>query len=1003
MQHYWSDDELTVHWSLTDDERALLPNRGDANRLGFAVQLKFFDLEGRFPRTPREIPTAALGFVAEQLGLSVLVFQQYAWRGRTRKQHRAAIRTFVGFRSFTAADVSTLDTWLCQAILPSEQNPSHLLELVLDWCREHRLEPPTPQRLERLIRSALHRHESAVFDTITQQLPPCTRTHFDSWLEPVESECPSEETCDDPAIVATVFSQLKTDPGPVGVASVLTELEKLSHLRSLDLPVDLFTAVPPKILQSYRLRAATEPPREMRAHPAPIRYTLMAAFCRQRHQEVIDELVELLIRIVHRISVRAEKHVVKELLSDLQRVHGKTTLLFKMAEAALDHPRGIVNEVLYPIVGEPTLAALVKEYRAQGPAYRHRVHTLVRSSYSHHYRRIVPLMLDALTFRSNNTAYQPVIDALAWLRSHRESRTQAVACADVPVEGVIRPQMQEMLIEIGPDGTERIDRINYEIGVLQTLRERLRCKAIWVPGAGRYRNPDDDVPADFSQQRATYYQALHLPEDAETFITEIQRTMSDALATFNEGLPSNPKVKLRLQGKNRIHLSPLEPQPEPPQLLQLKAEVLRRWPMTSLLDILKETDLRVGFTEAFSSLASREILDYATRQPRLLRCLYGLGTNTGLKRLVAPQEGISYPHLLYMRRRFIQKDALREAIRRVVNATLAVRAPEIWGEGTTACAADSKVFGAWDQNLMTEWHTRYHTDGVKIYWHTDLKAACIYSQLKRCNASEVAAMLEGVLRHCTTMEVDRQYVDSHGQSTVGFALCHLLGFALMPRLKAIASQKLYRPVTGRPDDYPNLAPILTRPIQWELIRQQYDEMVKYATALRLGTADADTILKRFTRDNLQHPTYQALVELGKAIKTRFLCDYLHAETLRREVHEGLNVVENWNSANDFIFYGKGGEIATNQLDDQEIAVLSLHLTQACLVYINTLMFQKVLDEPGWREKMTLEDYRALTPLVYLHINPYGMFELDMTKRLVIDPASPFGTPLLDRKKVFTAK
>src|SRR6266571_2579781 len=92
---------------------------------------------------------------------------------------------------------------------------------------------------------------------------------------------------------------------------------------------------------------------------------------------------------------------------------------------------------------------------------------------------------------------------------------------------------------------------------------------------------------------------------------------------------------------------------------------------------------------------------------------------------------------------------------------------------------------------------------------------------------------------------------------------------------------------------------------------------RYMT-LRLGTADADTILKRFTRDNLQHPTYQALVELGKAIKTTFLCHYLHAEASRRAVNEGLNVVENWNSANDFIFYGKSGEIATNQLDDQEI-------------------------------------------------------------------------------------
>ena len=989
MKRNWTDEELSEHWLLTANELALLPNRLDYNRLGCAVQLKFFDIEGRFPRSPREIPPAALCFVADQLRISPSVFPQYNWQGRARKNHRADIRAFQGFRSFTADDTSTLELWLRQAIMPSDQNLQHLYEVVLDWCRDHRIEPPTHHRIERLIRSALHRYETEFFDTIVQRIPPTTQARLDDLLELEQNDATSAPMSDEASIIATPFSQLKTDPGPVGLASILKELSKLEELNALELPDDLFVDIPPKILQGYRLRAATEPPREMRMHPAPIRYTLMAVFCWQRHQEVIDDLVELLIRIVHRISVRAEKKVVTELLSDLQRVHGKTTLLFRLAEAALDNPTGIVQEVLYPIVNEQTLAAVVTEYRSQGPVYRQHVHTLIRSSYSHHYRRMLPLILDALTFRSNNTAYQPVTEALAWLRRHRESRQQYVTCADAPFDGVIRSQMQEMLLETSPDGAERIDRINYEICALQVLRDRLRCKEIWVEGAARYRNPDDDLPTDFNQQRVTYYKALNLPEDPDTFITGVQQSMMDALSTFNDGLPTNPKVKLRTTGKNRIHLSPLDPQPEPAQLSQLKAEVLRRWPMTSLLDILKETDLRVGFTDAFHSLASREILARETRQPRLLRCLYGLGTNTGLKRIVASDEGIHYPQLLYMRRRFIQKDSLREAIRRVINATLATRAPEIWGEGTSACASDSKVYGAWDQNLMTEWHARYKTYGVKVYWHTDLKAACIYSQLKRCSSSEVAAMIEGVMRHCTDMEVDRQYVDSHGQSTVGFALCHLLGFDLMPRLKAIASQKLYRPVAGRPNDYPNLQPILTRPIRWELIRQQYDEMVKYATALRLGTADAETILKRFTRDNLQHPTYQALVELGKAIKTAFICHYLHAEDVRYEVNDGLNVVENWNSANDFIFYGRSGEIATNRLDDQEIAVLSLHLVQACLVYINTLMLQQVLDEPGWLEKMTPEDYRAMTPLFYHHVNPYGVFELDMTKRLLIAPESAF--------------
>jgi TnpA family transposase len=134
-------------------------------------------------------------------------------------------------------------------------------------------------------------------------------------------------------------------------------------------------------------------------------------------------------------------------------------------------------------------------------------------------------------------------------------------------------------------------------------------------------------------------------------------------------------------------------------------------------------------------------------------------------------------------------------------------------------------------------------------------------------------MVEGLLRHCTDAEIEKNYVDTHGQSEVAFAFYHLLGFRLLPRLKNISSQKLYRPEAGNSLDYEHLQPILTRTINWDLIKSQYDEMVKYATALRLGTADTEAILRRFTRNNLQHPTYQALAELGRAIKTIYCTSY----------------------------------------------------------------------------------------------------------------------------------
>jgi TnpA family transposase len=336
-----------------------------------------------------------------------------------------------------------------------------------------------------------------------------------------------------------------------------------------------------------------------------------------------------------------------------------------------------------------------------------------------------------------------------------------------------------------------------------------------------------------------------------------------------------------------------------------------------------------------------------------------------------------------VRRRYLNVEAMRRAIAIIADGTLHARNPVIWGDGTTACASDSKHFGAWDQNLTTQWHVRYGGRGVMIYWHVERKSLCIHSQLKSPSSSEVASMIEGVLHHCTEMEVDRQYVDSHGQSTVAFAFCRLLGFELLPRLKAIHAQKLYRPETGKADAYKDLHLILTRPIDWELIRQQYDQMIKYTTALRLGTAETEAILRRFTRQNVQHPTYKALAELGKATKTIFLCRYLHSEALRREINEGLNVVEQWNGATDFVFFARRGEMVSNRREDHEISMLALHLIQNCMVYINTLMIQAMLEKPHWLGRLTPRDYAALTPLIWEHVNPYGRFELDMSTRLAL--------------------
>ena len=920
------------------------------------------------------------------------------WSERTQRHQRAEIREHCGFRTFHAEDEPTFIAWLKERVTSFNPEAEAFKIAAYSHLRTLCLEPPPPERMRRLLRLAVGQREEQMVAEATVQLMSATRQALNALVNTQISGSPADADQMPLFPMRSELAAVKDDAGAVNVETVLGEIVKLQQLRALNLPEGLFRSVPAKLVTHYRQRAASEPPRELRRHQPEVRYTLLAALCWQRQQEITDSLVELLIRIAHRVGVRAVEKVAIELLKFAKKVMGKARLLYKLAKAAKEQPDGIVKDVIYPAVGERTLEELIQEVEA-AEKHERQVKVVTRASYSHHYRRIVPALLEVLSFQCNNDRHRPVMDALALLYKYRDRKAAAFPISEeVPLDGVVSDDWRELVLDDGHDGA--INHISYEWCVLTALREKVRCKEIWAYGARRFRNPDEDLPQDFDLRRDEYYAALDQPREAGAFVDKIRGRMDTALTAFDAGLPTNELVKIvtTKKGKGRIVLTPLDEQPEPPNIVALTAALVQRWPMTNLLDILKETELRVRFTDAFRTVGVREALNGDVLQRRLLLCLYGLGTNAGLKRMCSGGGEDGYADLQYICRRYITKEQLRAAIARVCNAIFRIRDSVLWGEGTTACASDSKQFGAWDQNLITEWHARYGGRGVMIYWHVEKNSVCIYSQLKAPSSSEVSAMIEGVLRHDTEMNVEKQYVDTHGQSEVGFAFCYPLGFALLPRLKNLKKQRLYRPQSAAPENFANLQPILTRPINWEIMEQQYNELIKFTTALRLGTADAESILRRFTTNNVQHPTYKVLCELGKALKTIFLCDYLRQEPLRREIHEGLQVIENWNSANSFILYGKGGEFASNKLEDQEILMLSLPHPAAkiSLVYVNTLMIQQVLEEEQWRDRLTAIDLRALSPLKWQHINPYGTFTLNMQQRLPLKYSQPLTKRMLCR-------
>ncbi len=253
----------------------------------------------------------------------------------------------------------------------------------------------------------------------------------------------------------------------------------------------------------------------------------------------------------------------------------------------------------------------------------------------------------------------------------------------------------------------------------------------------RNYNPEDDLPRDFDQHRATYYADLNLPLSADEFIASLKAQLTTALASFERFMakkPSDVAIGTK-RGKGWITLSPLPKQPEPKHLPRLKTEILRRWGVLGLLDMLKESAMLTGCLDCFQSTGSREAIDPELLHKRLLLCMYGMGTNMGLKRMAGVDPNITAEDLRYTRRRYLHKEHMRAAIAQVVNALLRARLESIWGAATSTCASDSKRFYAVDQNLLTQWHARYRAPGVLVYWHVERRSVCIYSQLKSCTSS----------------------------------------------------------------------------------------------------------------------------------------------------------------------------------------------------------------------------------------------------------------------------
>jgi len=152
-------DDVVDHFTLVGDELDLLHTKSGSTRLGFAALLKFLLWRGRFPRSASELPEDAVVHLARQVRVPAGDLASFDFAGRSAQRFRGEIRAYTGFRECSVADAEALAGWLAEHVASGERRPERVREELILRCRAERIEPPTPEHVSEIARSALHQAE----------------------------------------------------------------------------------------------------------------------------------------------------------------------------------------------------------------------------------------------------------------------------------------------------------------------------------------------------------------------------------------------------------------------------------------------------------------------------------------------------------------------------------------------------------------------------------------------------------------------------------------------------------------------------------------------------------------------------------------------------------------------------------------------------------------------------------------------------------------------------
>ena len=978
--------ELTELYSPTLDEMVFVSSisKRPLPRIALLIHLKIFQRLGYFVRLG-DVPAIIREHIVQQTDVlkAPLLADLRRFEGSgMRMPLITALREYLNIRTLDASGYKWLDQ-VADTAAETKHAVADIINVMLEELVHHRYELPAFSTLDRMAFRAREKSNNHYFTSVSKQLTPQTRAMIDGLLKTDSTESVS------------AWHLLKREPKRPTNKETRNYIQ---HLRRLQDLVDQLPKpdVPVPKLKQFRHLARALNAGEMAELKPNKRYALAVILIRAQHAQSLDDAADLFIRLMQNLENTARQN-----LLDFQqeRVH-KTDMLVGQLRDILDAYQINGTDTQRVDAIGTTLVAGVDELldeceRHLAYAGRNHLPFLLQP-----YKAVRAQLLNCIEISTPRASSEDLVmeRMMMVLTKLRDNRSDVVSLEvlglheSTDLHWLSTPWKKLVFIK----GEERgkvaaVNRRYFELAILLAIKDDLKSGDIFIKYGERFDDYREQLVDDatFAQEIDEYGTVTGIPTDPKMFVATLKAAMTERINEVDANFPENTHADI-VDGRLILRKPPHTEASD--MAAKLDTLITERLPSASIVDVLIDTERWLDLHKLFRPLAGTDSRLEDLRM-RVITTLFCYGCNLGPVQTAKSIKGLSRRQISWLNLKYVSEDLLDKAIVKVINAYNKFELPDYWGTGQHA-SADGTKWNLYEQNLLSEHHIRYGGYGGIGYYHVSDKYIALFSRFISCGTYEGLFILDGIADNDSDIRPDTIHGDTQAQSYPVFALAHMLGIKLMPRIRGIKDLKFHR--ADAKSVCANINDLFSDTIDWRLIELHLPAILRVAVSIKTGKITPSAILRRLGTYSRKNKLYFGFVELGKVIRTMFLLSYIGDVGLRKTIHAETNKSEEFNAFAKWSFFGGDGVIAENIRHEQRKVIKYNHLVANMVILHNVSGMTKVLKElREEKHDITEEVLAGLAPYRMAHINRYGDYTLDFRRKispLVFDmpifPAEP---------------